>query len=78
MAKNVVVYTADWCPWCHKVMDFLKQNKVEFTAKNVDDEKNARECMEKSGQGGIPVTIIDGQAVVGFDEKKLRELLKLK
>jgi glutaredoxin-like YruB-family protein len=78
MAKSVVVYTADWCPWCHKVTDFLKENNVKFVAKDVDQDDNAKECMEKSGQGGIPVTLIDGQAVVGFDVAKLKELLNLK
>ena len=29
MAKSVIVYTASWCPWCHKVTDFLKENKVQ-------------------------------------------------
>ncbi len=77
MAKKVVVYTAEWCPWCHKVMDFLKENKVEFEARDVEEGENAQECMKISGQGGIPVTVIDGEFVVGFDTKKLRELLGL-
>ncbi|MCI0503499.1 glutathione S-transferase N-terminal domain-containing protein [Candidatus Micrarchaeota archaeon] len=78
MAKSVTVYSAEWCPWCHKVMDFLKENNVKFEVKDVDDGENAKECMEKSGQGGIPVTIIDGEAVVGFDTAKLKVLLNLK
>jgi glutaredoxin-like YruB-family protein len=78
MAKSVTVYTAEWCPWCHKVVDFLKENHIEFEEKDVDKGNNADECMKKSGQGGIPVTIIDGQAVVGFDTTKLKELLKIK
>jgi glutaredoxin len=78
MAKNVTVYTAEWCPWCHKLTDFLKENKVKFEAKDVDDPKNAQECLEKSGQGGIPVTMIDSQAVVGFDIVRLKSLLNLK
>jgi glutaredoxin-like YruB-family protein len=77
MAKKVIVYTAEWCPWCHKVMDFLKENNVEFEAKDVEDQANAKESMEKSGQGGIPVTDIDGQIIVGFDVKKIKELLDL-
>lgn len=76
MAK-VIVYTASWCPWCHKVMDFLKENNVEFEAKDVDQQENAKECMEKSGQAGIPVTDIDGNVVVGFNVPKLKELLKI-
>ncbi|MBU0533147.1 glutathione S-transferase N-terminal domain-containing protein [Candidatus Micrarchaeota archaeon] len=76
MAK-VIVYTAEWCPWCHKVMDFLKENKVEFEPRDVSNKEFAKESMEKSGQGGIPVTDIDGQIVVGFDVKKIKELLGL-
>ncbi len=76
MAK-VTVYTASWCPWCHKVMDFLKENDVEFEAKDVENREYAQEAMEKSGQAGIPVTVIDGEVVVGFDVAKLKQLLKL-
>ena len=77
MTSKVTVYSAEWCAWCHKVKDFLKQNKIQFEEKNVDDPKNAEECVKKSGQGGIPVTEIDGQIVIGFDQKKIKELLKI-
>ena len=76
MAK-VTVYTASWCPWCHKVMDFLKDNGVEFEAKDVENREYAQESMEKSGQAGIPVTVIDNEVVVGFDVARLKQLLKL-
>ncbi len=78
MANKVIVYSAEWCPWCHRVMDFLKQNNVAFEAKNVDDPKVAQESFQKSKQGGIPVTDIDGTIVIGFDTKKLKELLNIK
>jgi alkyl hydroperoxide reductase subunit F len=74
---KVTVYMADWCPWCHKVTDFLKENKVEFEEKNVENREYAQESMEKSGQAGIPVTVIGEEVVVGFDVAKLKELLKL-
>lgn len=76
MAK-VIVYMADWCPWCHKVTDFLKENKVEFEERNVENREYAQESMEKSGQAGIPVTLVDEEVVVGFDVAKLKQLLKL-
>ena len=76
MAK-VTVYTASWCPWCHKVMDFLKDNGIEFEAKDVENREYAQESMEKSGQAGIPVTVIDNEVVVGFDVTRLKRLLKL-
>lgn len=77
MAKKVIVYSAEWCHWCHKVKDFLKDNKVEFEERNVDNKEYAKESFEKSGQGGIPVTDVDGQIVIGFDTSKLKSLLGL-
>lgn len=78
MAKKVIVYMADWCPWCHKAMDFLTEHKIPFVARNVDEGKYAEESMKKSGQASIPVIDIDDKIVVGFDVKKLKGLLGIK
>lgn len=69
---------AEWCPWCHRAMDFLKANKIPFEARDVEQDNNAQESMKKSGQAGIPVIDIDGEIIVGFDQAKLKELLKIK
>lgn len=75
---NVKVYSTPSCPWCKKVKEFLKANKISF--KDVDvasDQDAARDMVAKSGQMGVPVTEIDGEFVVGYDEEKLKKLLKL-
>lgn len=75
---KVIVYSTKICPWCVKVKDFLKQNNIEFEEKDVGEDMVAQKHMiEKSGQMGVPVLEIDGQIVVGFDEQKLKELLKI-
>ena len=77
MAK-VKVYGTPSCPWCHKVMDFLKEKKVEFEDINVAENEAARKDMvEKSGQMGVPVIDIDGKIIVGFDEAAIKKELKL-
>jgi glutaredoxin 3 len=78
MAK-VLVYSAEWCPWCHKAKAFLAKNGVEFEDRDVDsDPKASEEILKLTGQTGIPVIVVGKEAVVGFDEPRLRELLKLK
>ena len=74
---SVIVYSAEGCGWCVKVKEFLKENKVKFTEKNVADGKNGEEMVKKSGQTGTPVVDIDGKIIVGFNEDKMKELLKL-
>lgn len=76
---NVKVYSTPTCPWCIKVKDFLKENKIPFT--NVDvstDKKGAEEMVKKSGQMGVPVTDIEGKIIVGFNEAELKSSLNLK
>ncbi len=78
MVKSVIVYVSEWCPWCHKAMDFLKKHKIKFEARDVDEDRFADESLRKSGQTGIPVIDIDGKIITGFDEPKLKEVLKIK
>ncbi len=77
MAK-VILYKAEWCHWCHKAMEFFKENNIEYEARDVEKIEYAQEAMGKSGQAGIPVIDIDGKIIVGFDVPKIKELLKLK
>ena len=75
---KVTVYSTSWCPWCTKVKDFLKQNKIAFKDVNVEnDPKAAQEMTEKSGQMGVPVIDIDSTIIVGFNEPEIRKALKL-
>lgn len=75
---EVKVYSTPTCPWCHKVKDFLKENKVEFEDKNVAEDDAARaEMIEKTGQMGVPVIIIDKEAIIGFDEAAIKKKLGL-
>jgi glutaredoxin len=62
--------------FCAKVKEFLSQNKIEFTDRNIAADQAALDELEKLGYMTTPVTVIDGQVVVGFDRDKLEKLLK--
>ena len=74
---TVKVYSTPSCPWCAKVKEFLKENKIAF--KNIDvasNQKAAQEMIKKSGQTGVPVTEINGKIIVGFDKSAIQKALK--
>lgn len=64
--------------------EYLTQKGAAFENIFVDeDEKKAEEMIHKSGQMGVPVTIITGddgkeEVVVGFDKDKLNSALDIK
>ena len=77
-APKVTVYSTPTCPYCVQVKDFLKENNVEFEDVDVAaDRARAEEMVEKSGQMGVPVVLIDDEVLIGFDKKKLMDVLKI-
>ena len=82
MSKNksqVVVYGASWCGYCHAITDWLKQQNVTHTYKDIEDDEPAKQELLDKMDGefrGIPVTIIGDDIVLGFDRPTLDSLLE--
>jgi len=77
--KEVKVYSTPTCPWCKKAKQFLEANKVTYQDFNVAQDRAARdEMVKKSSQTAVPVIIIDGEIVVGFNEPALKMKLDIK
>jgi len=61
------------------VEDFLSQKGIGFTKKDVSlDPSVAQELVSNTGQMGVPVTLINGQTIVGFDKTKLEQAINQK
>jgi len=74
---DVTLYTTPTCPYCHQVKGFLSQREVSFKEVDVSrDPQAAAEMVRISGQRGVPVTVVDGEAVVGYDPRRLEQLLQ--
>jgi len=56
-------------------VEFLAQKGVQFVEKNVRADQAALKELIDLGYQSTPVTLIDGEAVVGFDQTKIMELL---
>ncbi len=58
--------------------DYFKENGISYEEYNVaTDMEKRKEMVEKSGQMGVPVILIDDQLVLGFDKAKLAQALGL-
>jgi glutaredoxin-like YruB-family protein len=76
-SHKVIVYSADWCAFCHAAMDYLKKRDVPFEERNVETNlQYANEAVQKSGQMGIPVIDIDGKIIIGFDRPRIDAALQ--
>lgn len=76
--SSVKVFSTPTCPYCVRVKDYLKGHAVSF--ENVDvstDRTGLQEMMRVSGQMGVPVVVIDGEVIVGFDQARIAAKLGL-
>lgn len=78
ISKRVTVYSTPTCSWCNTLKSYLRQNKVRFNDIDVSRDQNAAQNMvRRSGQQGVPQTDINGTMIVGFDKKRINELLEI-
>jgi glutaredoxin 3 len=55
--------------------EFLSQKGVPYTEKDVSRDPRAASELQQLGQRGVPVIMVDGHMVVGFDRPQLERLL---
>ncbi len=74
--KKIVIYSTPTCPYCKRAKDYLSQKGIPYTDINVAADKDkTKEMIQKSGQMGVPVIVVDDEVIVGFNQGKLDELL---
>ena len=55
--------------------EFLSQRNVRFVERDVTNDQTAMEELLEIGVLTTPVTVIDGEVVVGFDRARFEKLL---
>jgi glutaredoxin-like YruB-family protein len=76
--QNVTIYSTPSCHFCHLAKDFFTANGIVYTEYNVgSDLEKRKEMIEKSGQMGVPVIVIDDEIIVGFDQSQITKMLGL-
>lgn len=75
---EVTIYSTPTCHFCQTAKEFFKENSVEYTEHDVAaDDGKRQEMIDMTGQMGVPVIKVGDDVIIGFDEEKLKELLKM-
>ena len=73
---DVKIYTTPTCGYCHQAKRFLGGRGVRYEEYDVSrDREAAEEMVRQTGQMGVPVIVVDGQVIIGFDRARLEQLL---
>ena len=61
--------------FCGRTKEFLRRKGIEFEEHDISQEEDALARLEELGVFSTPATLIDDELVIGFDRKRLEELL---
>lgn len=81
--SDVRAYTLSTCPYCRAFKEFMKRNEITVECVDVDllegeDRDTVLEEVDEICPGcGYPIILIGDDVIVGFNERRLREALKL-
>lgn len=75
---NVKFYSHPGCPWCNQLKKLLNDHGVAYQDFNIAiNLKALRELMAKTDRIDVPFMDIDGDFILGFNPKRVKEKLNL-
>ena len=73
---EVKIYSTPTCSYCTRAKQYFSSKGISYESIDVSEDKaKAEEMVKLSGQMGVPVIIIDGNVITGFDQSKIDALI---
>lgn len=76
---TVIVFSTPTCSWCRAVKQHFKKHQIRFKEIDISrDESAARDMVRRTGQRGVPVTLINNRPIVGFNKSEINRMLDIR
>lgn len=75
--KKVEIYTSDTCIQCKKAKEYFQNNNLEFIEYNISSNQEYKRELIKKGYLSVPVIVVEGQDILGFDLTRIKQLTGL-
>lgn len=74
-SKQVVIYTTSHCPYCIQAKQYFAKKGVAYREVDVETSAIGKQEFRRLGGNGVPLIMVNGTKVDGFDQKELDRLL---
>ena len=69
--SEIIIYTADYCPYCKAAKEFLKAKGVAYQEIDIThDQEKRRDIASRSGQKTVPQIFINGKSIGCYSDLK--------
>lgn len=72
---KVEIYTMPSCEWSNKLKTWLDEHSISYEDKDVSKDPEAVQKVNSlTGKYDVPVLVFEDNVLIGFSDKKLKEL----
>jgi glutaredoxin len=75
-SKSVIMYNANWCPYCKQVRDILARHRIRYSIRDATTAGVQADMLRRFGNTAVPKTVIGGVVVAGVDEARIKQLCR--
>ena len=72
---EVILYGTSWCGYCAAARRFFETNGIRYTEYDTEKTTEGYEGHKKLGGGGVPLIVVGGEIMHGYNEAGLRQAL---
>jgi glutaredoxin len=78
MVDSIILYGAEYCPFCYMAKEYLDSKNISYTYKDIttDDEAH-KELMDNIQERNIPVLVSGSVKIVGFKQSEYEKLITI-
>ena len=73
--EDVVMYMTSWCRYCKQAKSMLNERGIKYREFDIEKSGEGRAQYQALRGAGVPLIIIDGQIIRGFDSERIIRLL---
>ena len=73
---KVEIFVTSWCPYCRKLENFLKENKIDYTRYDVEKDAKGAEEFERMGGEGVPMARVGKEIIHGYNPEGILAALQ--
>ncbi|GAB2897020.1 glutaredoxin family protein [Microbulbifer echini] len=68
---KVVLYATEWCGYCQKSRELMREHNIPFYEYDIDKSREGRSQYDRLGGRGVPVLLVNGEVIHGYNAKKI-------
>jgi len=72
--EDVILYATSWCGYCKQARKLFKDNNISYFEYDVEKSSEGREQFKRLGGRGVPLILIKGSILKGYDPDEVLRL----